>query len=580
MKKIVTSLLAIVLCLTLVACGGSSEDSGKEANKEFDAFLETLPPKMISNTDSVLNSLFKDKEAFGFKDEIYEYDFYTKEDFQKLIDDQKAIYDELKTFKKDSLSNEQQLTYDVMEDYFSGDSDSTFDRDYYLATNYLDNVNGVPGNMPLSFYFFEFRNKSDIDSYLNLLKTSKEYYNQIADHEQERQNAGYGMPKSQIDAVIKQCDDYMAADNSFLVDSFKDKINDVEGLSEDEKQAYIAENDLYLKEDFAEAYVQLKNKLTSLEIKSQDGAGYAAYAGGKEYYAEMIENYTSFDSMKEYRSYLEKKADSLLDEMIEIYNENPKLLDKMANITFTKEKTPEGVLTELEEAVKEDFPKIRKVEYQMDIIPESMQSILSMAAAYSVSPFDDKDSKEKMILNSEYDQENFLTIAHEGFPGHMYQFQYYKDHEHPLIRDLMNYGGYSEGYANYVELYSAKYAQDAEVAEFYILNMQYTYVKLLLVDLAIHYDGVSREEGYAQLEEAYGTMGDEELKASFDQLLHSPALFAKYYGSGFRFADLREEMKEEMKSSYTDKKFHEALLKTGPAPYHIVDKYVRKWLVD
>lgn len=581
MKKILKGLLASVLVLTLVACGSGDGKTAKEASKEFTAFVETLPTKMVKNTSFELNSILNDKEAFGFDDELYEYEFYTKEDFKKEIKSNQEIYDKLKTFERSTLDAEQQLTYDIMEDYFYSGSDANFERDYYLATNYLDSNYGYQSQMPLMLYFFDFRTKSDVDSYLNLLKTTPDFFNRIVDHEQERQNAGYGMTKSQIDVVIQQCEDFINADQSFLLDSFKEKINKMDGLSDTEKQTLIAQNEELLNNNFIEAYVQLKDKLAKLKIKSKNNVGYAAYDGGKEYFESMVQDYTGFEDIEDYRTFLEDKVEELTKDFQKIARKNPEIFDNMQNLTYTNKTTAVDVIKELEEATKEDFPEIRDIDYQMAVIPESMRSIMGgLSAAYSVSPFDDKDASEKMILNGEYSQDEFLTIAHEGFPGHMYQFQYYKEHEHPLIRDLMSYNGYSEGYANYVEQYSAKYAQDAEAAKALAIYNQIGYAEMLLLDIEIHYDGISKKEAYKQIRELYGDIDEEIIKEIFEQLLHSPALFAKYYGAGFRFADLREAMKKEMGSSYSDKEFHEALLNVGPAPYEIVEEYVTKWLVD
>ena len=52
----------------------------------------------------------------------------------------------------------------------------------------------------------------------------------------------------------------------------------------------------------------------------------------------------------------------------------------------------------------------------------------------------------------------FTTLAHEGYPGHLYQTVYYSATKHPPIRDLLSFGGYTEGWATYCEMLSYYYS--------------------------------------------------------------------------------------------------------------------------
>ncbi|MDF9824631.1 uncharacterized protein (DUF885 family) [Breznakia sp. PF5-3] len=588
MKKIAKLLFVVLLAVTLVACG---DDGGvaSEPNKDFDKFVDELPGKMFEETDYELNFFFEDKEAVGYKDVTYEFSLPSKKKYDKDLKDTKEFYEKVKDFKRSSLSEDQQLTYDVLLDAFDTESDVSDKANYYLSTNYLDSVYGEPGNLPLNLYFYKFRTKNDIDSYINLLKTSPEYFVGLAKHEQERQDKGYGMTPSQIEAVIKQCDDFIKADHAFLIESFNEKINSFEGLEDAKKKEYIETNKKYVKEGIVKAYSDLKTELEKLDVKTKKDEGYASvYKDGKEYYEELIYANTGFDDVEDYREYLEDKSKELLKKAREAVNASEEVYNKVFaesaenGVIYTKATSPQETIEQLENDIKEDFPEIRKVEYQMEIVPKSMQSIFSAAAAYFTSPVDSLDAKEMMVLNGEYKQDEFLTIAHEGFPGHMYQIQYYKEFgDAPMIRQLLGYSGYTEGYANYVEQYSAKYAIDAEAAEAYTYLQQYSYAEILLLDIRIHYDGISEEKAKKEFNKLYsGQLSEEDLKSAYEQLLHTPGIFSKYYGAGFRLTDLRESIKSEMGDDYTDKKYHKALLDVGPASYKIVEEYIQNQLLD
>lgn len=583
MKKFIKLLCVLSLAVGLVACNGSDEGTSSKSNEEFNEYVETLPSKLYSATDYSLNYTFVDKEAAGYKDELYEYSLPSRKEYDESVEEMDRIYDEIKEFSRDSLSKQQQVTYDVMLAYFDTSTDMSDDAAYYLNTNYLDTMYGAPSNMPLNFYFYKFRTQSDVDSYLNLLKTTKEYYEALAHHEQERQDAGYGMTPSQITVLIEQCTDYINGDQTFLVDSFNEKIDGLDGLSDEQKEEYKVTNKQYVEENLKQAYTSLKEKVEALEVKTKTDEGYAVvYKDGKEYYEELIATNTGFESVKEYRKYLEETSDAIRSDAQAMMMKDSEILKRVTDeenndiIDYTSATNPTEVLNELKDKMVDDFPNIRELEYDMEIVPASMQSIFEASAAYFVSPVDSLDSAELMVLNSEYSEDSFLTIAHEGFPGHMYQTQYYKEQDQPIIRQLMEFDGYTEGYANYVENYSAKYANDADAATLYTYLMQLTYIEILLLDVEIHYDGISKDDAVSALT-SLGYSNDV-ATSQYEQLLHSPGVFSKYYGAGFRFKDLRDKVQDE-DSDITDMEYHEAILNIGPAPYSIVEDYVMSELI-
>lgn len=574
MKRIIKILLGISLCITLVACGGGS----KKSAKEFDAFVDKLPSKMLSDTDYELNYLFADKEAAGYKDETYEFPSPSRKTYDQSIEEIDAIYDELETYDRDSLSKEQQLTYDVMMDAFDTSSEVSEDANYYLSTNYLDNVYGEPSNLPMNLYFYVFREESDVTSYLNLLKTSPDYFKKLVKHEQERQDEGYGMTPAQVKSVKETCEEFVSGDKQYLIDTFNQKIDALEGVGDEQKVVYRTNNQAYVEEYLTKAYRDLGTALDKLDVKTKKDEGYASvYDDGDTYYEELIAEDTGFEDIEDYRDYIEHKKDEYLSEfVISLQSLDETKQNELMNmkIPYTTATSPQVALEELEVDMKADFPSIREVGYTMEIVPPSMQSIFEAAAAYFISPVDDVNSKERMVLNGDYSQDNFLTIAHEGFPGHMYQTQYFKEQDQPILRQLMDYSGYTEGYANYVEQYSAKYASDIEMAETWTDYQRYLYAEILLLDLKIHYDGESEKSIKNDIVALYGEMSEEDVASVYEQLLFTPALFAKYYAAGYRLEDLKEEVKDEMGNDYSDMEFHKALLDVGPAPYDIVEQYV------
>ena len=81
-------------------------------------------------------------------------------------------------------------------------------------------------------------------------------------------------------------------------------------------------------------------------------------------------------------------------------------------------------------------------------------------AYYITAPIDDYNANS-IYINAKTDASTmryFTTLAHEGFPGHLYQTIISYQSGLPAIRSILNYPGYVEGWATYVEMMSYHYA--------------------------------------------------------------------------------------------------------------------------
>lgn len=91
--------------------------------------------------------------------------------------------------------------------------------------------------------------------------------------------------------------------------------------------------------------------------------------------------------------------------------------------------------------------------------------------------------------------ELYSTLAHEGFPGHLYQTVSFSRSDPLLIRHLYAPSGYVEGWATYVESYACRYAArnlDANtqaLCRLWYLNRSVHLTLCSLLDLGIHSQG-------------------------------------------------------------------------------------------
>lgn len=175
----------------------------------------------------------------------------------------------------------------------------------------------------------------------------------------------------------------------------------------------------------------------------------------------------------------------------------------------------------------------------------------------------------------------YTTLAHEGYPGHLYQTVYYqlyqtKKQDSPL-RSILHYGGYVEGWALYTELYSFDYA--GELLTENTGNPSYSSLYSVfaderrsqlslfsLLDIAIHYYGITFERANEILS-AYGITRQEQARNIYEYIVAEPTNYPKYYWGYLEFMKLKDMAKKKWGNSYSDYRFHQFVLQTGPSDF-------------
>ena len=578
-------LLALVLAAAMLMPLGSC--SSKKGAAEFDTYLESLPARMMNSDEMNLEFLFTDARNYGFSDTLLELPLNTKEDYEESDKQTKQMLDELSRFDYQSLSEMQKLTYDVLKDYLERSMGSTCF--YYLDNNYLGSYLGFQAQLPLLLNEYTFDRQNDLDSYFHILETAEETFLQYAQVEKERQTQGVGMSKTILDKVIEQCENMVGGDNSFLITSANEKIDAADFLNDEQKQRAKEKNRSLIENDYIAAYRSLAEELRTITPQNTEDLGLASQKKGKEYYAYLIRSQTGLDmSVKEIKNYLNEKMDGLYARVDAILSEDPKAYQRLQEtdlsdpdaLHYTNADSFEGMLDYLGEAMKQDYPMLSHLNYRINIVPNAMKDNFS-PAAYLQGKIDAPDSAPEIIyINDTFKQNLFSTVAHEGYPGHMYQHTYFKQQHDPTVRYLLDYSGYSEGWATYIENNSWKYAQNEDKAllELVSINSQLSGIIACLLDIGLHYEGWDRQQ-FAQEAGKYYDLTEDVINEHYNIILETPANYLQYYLTGFKLQDLYDKAQAELGDSFDSVAFNEVLLKIGPAPFSIlqtkVDEYIK-----
>lgn len=581
------SSLTLLLCTALLS-GCFATEKVPENDLSFDDYIASLPTQMMSNDNMNLEFLFEDPTAYGFEPELLNLPYATLEDYKDSETETKNMILTLKAYDYEALNAEQRMTYDILMDNL--ERSQGVDKFYYLDNSYLGSFIGFQAQLPLLLNEYTFETENDLNSYFHILETAEEVFLQYAQIEKERQANDAGMSKGILDKVIAQCENFTKDSEPFLIASINEKIDAISFLDDIKKEEAKTKNESLLKNNFINAYKHLGEELKTIEAPTEE-VGLANQKNGKEYYEYLLKKSTGIDdSVPAIKQYLEDKKKDILKEMQTMLLTDKNLYAKymeMANggsseLKYSDFTSFEETIDYLGEQMKQDYPDVGQLNYDITIVPESMKDNFSPAAYLQGKIDAPADAPEHIWVNGDYQQNLFETLAHEGYPGHMYQHTYFKQQKAPTVRYLIDYNGYSEGWATYIEGNAWKYAdvseEDKNMLHLMRLNSEYTQCIIGLLDIAIHYEGIQYEEYKDILKDEFGIDDDETAKEQWYLILETPTNYLQYYLTGMKYQDLYDKAEDALKEKFDSVKFNETLLKNGPAPYSILEKEVEAYI--
>ncbi len=574
------TLLLILLSISLLLGGCSKnkpQTEQEKAQSAFDEFTNTVFLDTVTSNTINLHFTLAYPENFGITDaEVtlgdYGYDFFMEEYART-----EEMFDSLLEFDYDLLTPTQQLTYDILEDALSSE---LANQNYIYFMEALSPLTGYQAQLPVLLANYSFRNKTDIENYLLLLAEFDEFFTKIMDFQKQKSEQRYFMPDFMAKDVIEQCETFIDdIENNYLIETFNSTISETNWLSETEKTLYCEKNAQYVKKDVANAYNIIIDGLNGLLGTATNEAGLCYYSDGKAYYAHLVRNATgSAKAVKALQTLTEEYIQDSLQEIYSLMLADPLLIDNLESFSFSCTE-PAEILEHLKLKIASDFPTLPNTSCEICTVHETLEDFLS-PAFFIVPPIDDT-LNNVIYINNHYSNMNlFTTLAHEGYPGHLYQNVYTASLELPAVRNLLSYPGYTEGWATYVEYYSYKLDNLAEnVARTLALNDSATLGLYAYLDMGIHYDGWLYEDVLEYLK-IFGFTSEEIARDIYETILQNPAEYLSYFIGYLEITELRETAEKTLGENFNIKDFHTFLLEVGPAPYDIIADYMEIWLSE
>ena len=574
--------LGLALCLLAVGGAIAFNKWNESASAKFDDYTQELFQEDVVQNTINLHYTLANPENYGITDYEVTLGSVSLADVEEGYAELEDMKKNLEGFRRSGLTKDQQLTYDILLDYVQTELSV---KDLPLYGEVLGPISGYQSQLPVILKEYTFRRERDIEDYLTLVSGIDEMAEELIEFEREKAQAGLFMSDYAADTIISQCEEFIAnPEENYMIEIFDDKVAAFEGLTDQEKQAYSDKNRAIITTEVVDGYRTLIDGLKELKGSGTNDLGLCYYEDGTRYYEYLVRSGTGTDtSVKQ----LMRKTEYFLEEFIyslqTLVQENPEAYDEFLDYEFPVME-PEEILEDLREKSADYFPEPPQVNYTIKYVHPSMEEH-SSPAFYLTTPVDDLQNNliyinNKQARSAESDGAEFYAmLAHEGYPGHLYQNIYTGSSDLPLVRSLLSYSGYAEGWATYVEHSYAFHLSGMSdtLAQLFAGNSAATLALHAYIDMGIHYEGWNQEDVVDFLA-GYGISDRNAAEEIFKLVVEEPANYLNYFIGYLEFLDLRRAAEKELGEDFDVKEFHGFLLETGPAPFYIIEDYMDEWM--
>ena len=548
----------------------------ESSDRQFRTFTRSLFQTEVSANTISLHYTLRSPSDYGIADIPATYGSLSSDPVAAKAS-VRNVLSSLQEFDPATLSSENALTFKILDTYLKNASTGT---DYLLYQEPLGPVSGIHTQLPVLLSEYSFYDTQDVETYLALLKETPSYFDSVIRFEQKKAASGLFMPDYQADSVLDTCQSFIdMGKENYLVSTFNERIASLDLLPENKKDSFQKENMKLVTEEIYPAYQNLITAIKSLKGKGMNEQGLSYFPYGKKYYEYLVRQTTGCnESISRLRLMTRAQILEDLSAMQKVLFPADAALTQASVLEQT---SPDSMLDDLRSKITDTFPEIPDVDFQVKYVPESMQDYLS--PAFYMIPAIDNLTENVIYINNGQTASGlnlYTTLAHEGYPGHLYQTVYFSASEPDPIRSILDFGGYVEGWATYAEMMSY-YLAPLSKTEASLLQKNSSVILGLyaLADMGIHYDGWSVTDTVRFFSD-YGINDANAVQSVYELIIGSPANYLKYYIGYLKFYELKKEMADALGNQFSQKEFHRAVLDVGPAPFEIVYDEVEKNLLD
>lgn len=612
MKKKQSNLLLsflLIIVLLFPSCQVNLPDSSGEnstftakqtaAREAFEAFLNEEFQNAFEDSLLTLHYTLKNPENYGIEKPQKAFPAITEDYNEQCKKELLATQKALSTIGRSDLTENQQITYETVEKYVEQQLALC---DYPQFLHVLGASSGLSSNLPLTLAEYTFYLEEDVKDYLSILTQIPTLFEEAFAWEKKQAEEGYSLSDFEIEDTINQIDRFLNPSktvssteigddtltlenntrNNLLIETFNTRIDNIENFSEDQKKTYKKNNEHLVKNTVIPAFETLKENLLLLQENAPTGQGLSHYENGADYYEQLIQSMTMSDrSISTLIKTLEKRMETITKRITTVASQSPEAYEIFTTTEVFTDQTPAEMLATLSELIKADYPALSDVTYKVEPIPDALKNNTT-AAYYMVPPFDSAEENRIYYGDSALSSASlFMTLAHEGYPGHLYHQNYLLENDlHPIFY-VLDITGYKEAWAYYAANDAADYCDfgiydeeyHEELTELYRCNDEFSYCLCSLVDLYVNYEGYD-EEMVGNVLTKYG-LDSTSAKAFFEYAVEEPGAYLQYYVGYLELIAIRQNSEKILGNNFNEKQFHTELLEIGPCYFSQIKKIIK-----
>ena len=581
------SALACTAALVFSLLGCQSKDPAQE-QAAFDEFMEQMFVDAMESDYTTAHVYLQDPSAYGIDADAIEVNLGSRFDeasMQAAEDAFMETYAEFQQFDRELLSEEQQDVYDIYA--FEADlTEQLYDDKFDYYPQLFESMSGLQFQLPSLFSDWEIRSVDDVKDLILLLNDVKPYVDSALDYTRTQEEKGLLMVDAR--SVMDYCEGILnSGTDSSILSAMQEQVAALD-LSEEATRSYQQQLADAFSGSFLPAYQDIYDTMAEFrDSENNNTQGLAAFPNGKEYYALILQqSIGSNQSVEDVQAMMDSAFEDHLMELQTIMFTDMEGVEPLVNgeeLPSTGYTSYDAILQTVSARMSEDFPEVSNLNYHIEDMNEEIAS--DGIAAYFNIPSLDGDSIKQMRVNPDGADpgslSTYLTVSHEGFPGHMYQYAYlYENVDSNYVKTLANVSAYVEGYAVYAEYESLRYLDtlNESLTAAYRENELASYCLYIQADIGIHYEGWDVSETQDYFNETGIVLSDADAQLVYDQLQANPAAFQPYYVGYHEFAALREKAEEALGDRFENKAFNEAILESGIAPFSVVERHVDAYI--
>lgn len=589
-KKRTIAALLLSFTLLLIFCCVESTRLFLNTDRKFEAFTDTLFSQEVSANTVTLHYTLCNPSDYGIDEPDISLGSYpiSPAEMNASVENCLKL---LENIPFQELSPENQLTWKVLKDSLERTLEGA---PHHLYDEPLSPLTGIQAQLPVLLSEYRFYSTADVDTYLELLKTVPEHFDSLISFEQAKSDAGLFMAPYTADSIIDECNSFLSMGNgNYLYSAFENRMDELEDCSAEQRDAYISQNKQMLETFVFPAYQKLAADLTNLRKSGRNQNGLCYLPDGTSYYEYLVKEETGSErTIEELQTLTKAQMRDDLTAMQQILTSpeyeslagtSPENTSDTVSETsgalfpefVLQDSNPASILIDLKSKLKDNFPEIPNVDTDVKYVQPEMEEYLS-PAFYMVPAIDSTDS-QTIYINSGHlpdDLDLYTTLAHEGYPGHLYQNVYYASLDPAPIRSLLGCGGYTEGWATYTEMMSYYFTDlPKEQAALLQHNASVLLGLYALADMGIHYEGWTLIDTVSFFHQ-YGIADTNVIEDIYDLIIADPANYLKYYIGYVEFLELKKDAVKEWGDEFSQERFHKAVLDAGPMPFYLLREAV------